>query len=96
MVIYQDLITYGEGVYMHNEGEIIGGHAVLIVGWGVDEEGEGYWEVQNSWGEEWGENKGYFRIKMGDSEIATDLFGGAYGCKAERAEVKRGARFLKE
>ena len=64
MVVYEDLITYQSGIYSHKEGTIIGGHAVLIVGWGVSEYGTEYWEVQNSWGPEWGENGGFFRIKM--------------------------------
>ena len=71
MVIYEDLLTYTNGVYHHTEGSIIGGHAVLLVGWGVSEEGTEYWEVQNSWGEDWGEHNGFFRIRLGDSEIAT-------------------------
>ncbi len=64
MVIYEDLLTYKGGVYSHEDGMIIGGHAVVLVGWG----GSGadrYWEVQNSWGPDWGENKGFFRIKAG-------------------------------
>ena len=45
MVVYEDLIEYQSGVYTHEEGSIIGGHAVLIVGWGKDKKGEEYWEV---------------------------------------------------
>jgi len=44
-------------------------HAVLIVGWGIDDSILGntpYWIVKNSWGGDWGEN-GYFRIYRGDN-----------------------------
>jgi hypothetical protein len=41
----------------------IGGHAVVIIGWGTDEEtGIFYWLVRNSWGPYWGDN-GFFKIQ---------------------------------
>ena len=40
-------------------------HAVVLVGYGHDdEEGLDFWRIRNSWGENWGE-KGYFRVSRG-------------------------------
>lgn len=47
-------------------------HAVLLVGYGVDNQTEEkYWIVKNSWGENWGEN-GYFRIRRGTDECGIE------------------------
>jgi len=64
--VYADFENYAGGVYSHTTGAEMGGHAVKFVGWGVDS-GVKYWKVANSWNPYWGE-KGYFRIKRGDSE----------------------------
>jgi len=37
-------------------------HAAVAVGYGADENGQGYFLLKNSWGVRWGE-KGYLRIK---------------------------------
>jgi len=39
-------------------------HAVLIVGFDTDKDGNKYWIVKNSWSSKWG-NEGYFWIQRG-------------------------------
>ena len=65
--VYEDFMTYKSGIYQHVTGERKGGHAVKLVGWGV-EDGVEYWKIANSWNEDWGED-GYFRIKFGECGI---------------------------
>ena len=36
------------GVYRYREGNMVGGHAVKIVGWGEDVVGGAYWTIANS------------------------------------------------
>jgi len=43
------------GVYQHVAGSELGGHAVKMLGWGV-ENGTPYWLVVNSWNTDWGDN----------------------------------------
>ncbi|XGW24206.1 hypothetical protein V3C99_005973 [Haemonchus contortus] len=64
-IVYEDFSYYTSGIYVHKYGRQTGGHAVKVVGWGVDKwDGTKYWIVANSWGSDWGEN-GYFRILRG-------------------------------
>jgi C1A family cysteine protease len=65
--VYGDFMSYSSGVYEHVSGGLMGGHFVLIVGWN-DEENS--WICKNSWGSGWGE-KGYFRIKRGETQIGS-------------------------
>jgi len=65
--VYSDFENYAGGIYHATSSKSVGGHAVRIVGWGA-EDGVNYWKVANSWNPYWGE-KGYFRIKFGDSGI---------------------------
>lgn len=62
--VYSDFENYASGIYEHKTGQSVGGHAVRMVGWGV-EGGVKYWKIANSWNPYWGE-KGYFRMKRGD------------------------------
>jgi cathepsin B len=68
--VYEDFEQYKGGVYVHTAGGVLGGHAVKILGWGVDN-GTPYWLVANSWNVEWGEN-GFFRIVRGTNECGLE------------------------
>jgi cathepsin B len=71
--VYADFPLYKSGVYHHVSGSYLGGHAIKILGWGV-EDGTAYWLVANSWNEDWG-NKGYFRILRGSNECGIEADG---------------------
>jgi cathepsin B len=45
--VYEDFFYYSSGVYEHVTGSSEGGHAMKLVGWGVDTDGELYWIIQN-------------------------------------------------
>eukprot|EP00826_Nyctotherus_ovalis_P004683 TRINITY_DN11030_c0_g1_i12.p1 TRINITY_DN11030_c0_g1~~TRINITY_DN11030_c0_g1_i12.p1 ORF type:complete len:305 (-),score=80.06 TRINITY_DN11030_c0_g1_i12:180-1094(-) len=65
--VYSDFPYYQSGVYHRTSSKKLSVHSVTIVGWGVTG-GTEYWVCKNSWGDNWGMD-GYFKIKMGDSEI---------------------------
>ena len=76
--VYQDFIAYKSGVYHHVSGSLLGGHAVELVGWGVDSSSNmPYWLIKNSWDTTWGDN-GYFKILRGKNEcgIESDAYSG--------------------
>ncbi|XP_067642277.1 cathepsin B [Eurosta solidaginis] len=68
--VYEDLILYKEGVYQHVVGKPLGGHAIRILGWGV-EKGTPYWLIANSWNTDWG-NNGYFKILRGEDHCGIE------------------------
>mmetsp|Transcript_25306 Transcript_25306/g.27637 ORF Transcript_25306/g.27637 Transcript_25306/m.27637 type:complete len:353 (-) Transcript_25306:168-1226(-) len=70
MTVYEDFEAYAGGVYQHVSGKNLGGHAIKMIGWGVDN-GTPYWICQNSWNESWGE-KGTFRILRGSNECGIE------------------------
>lgn len=68
--VYEDFLSYKSGIYQYVAGSYLGGHAIKIIGWGV-ENGVKYWICVNSWNEEWGEN-GIFRIIRGENECGIE------------------------
>ncbi len=73
-MVYEDFMHYKSGVYSYTHGKKLGGHAVKIIGWGV-ENGNEYWIAQNSWGAGWGED-GFFRIKFGECLFDSNGYAG--------------------
>jgi len=69
--VYSDFPTYKSGVYKHTTGQLLGGHAVEMIGWGTDPTGGDYWIIKNSWNEQWGD-KGYFKIARGTDECGIE------------------------
>jgi len=65
-IVFQDFFYYKGGVYRHVSGPAEGGHAVRLIGWGV-EKGVSYWLIANSWSDDWGES-GFFKIRRGTDE----------------------------
>lgn len=74
--VYSDFPSYKSGVYQHVSGGQLGGHAIKILGWGVENDNK-YWLVANSWNEDWGD-KGFFKILRGKNEcgIESSIVGG--------------------
>jgi len=68
--VYSDFPNYKSGVYQHTAGSALGGHAIKIVGWGV-ESGNKYWLVANSWNTKWGDG-GFFKILRGSNECGIE------------------------
>lgn len=70
LTVYEDFEAYSSGVYQHVTGKSLGGHAIKMVGWGVDN-GTPYWTCINSWNDSWGE-QGAFRILRGSNECGIE------------------------
>jgi len=68
--VYEDFLNYKKGIYQHVAGGYLGGHAIKIIGWGV-EKGSKYWIIVNSWNEGWGE-KGTVRFLRGENHLGIE------------------------
>jgi len=69
--VYEDFAHYKSGVYKHLTGDVMGGHAVKLIGWGTSEDGEDYWLIANQWNRSWGDD-GYFMIRRGTNECGIE------------------------
>lgn len=58
--VFEDLLVYSSGIYIHKYGQKIEEHAVRVIGFG-NENGMDYWLMANSWGTDFGEN-GVFKV----------------------------------
>ncbi|XP_063903659.1 cathepsin B-like cysteine proteinase 4 isoform X2 [Zophobas morio] len=71
MAVYEDFNYYRDGVYVYTIGKKQARHAVRIIGWGK-ERGIPYWLVANSWGCQWANLKGFFKIRRGTDECGIE------------------------
>ncbi|CAO1420120.1 unnamed protein product [Diamesa tonsa] len=68
--VYEDLLQYQSGVYQHVTGKALGGHAIRILGWGVENDTP-YWLIANSWNSDWGDH-GFFKILRGEDHLGIE------------------------
>lgn len=56
--VYKHLFNITSGIYQPQAGQGAseGGHAIECVGWGHDEDGQGFWIMKNSWGCSFGDD----------------------------------------
>ncbi|GMY24901.1 putative cysteine protease RDL6, partial [Fagus crenata] len=75
--VFEEFIELQEGIYKGaknplNQAHVpIGVHAILVVGYGTNDNGEEYWIIKNSWGSNWGVN-GYGKIARSASVLVKE------------------------
>jgi C1A family cysteine protease len=69
MAVFSDFMAYRSGVYRHVAGDLVGYHAISVVGYS---DLQGCWIAKNSWNTGWGE-QGFFRIRYGECGIDTQF-----------------------
>jgi len=70
--LYEDFLSYQGGIYQYVKGALLGGHALKLIGWGVENDKE-YWIMSNSWNTDWGE-KGFVRMLQYESDIERNIY----------------------
>jgi hypothetical protein len=74
LVVYADFLTYdGSGVYTRQSDDVVGAHAITLIGWGTTSEGLAYWIAENQWGTSWGA-AGYLKIRRGTNEASIEQY----------------------
>ena len=75
MTVFTDFLTYKDGIYHRTEDafKFNGQHIVKIIGWDKQNDGQEFWLVENSWGEDWGEN-GVVRVLASDKSTQLDFY----------------------
>lgn len=70
-----DFLTYKDGIYSKTQESFRfqGNHLVKIVGWESLPDESQAWIVENSWGEDWGDN-GYAKISSGQGDTTLDFY----------------------
>lgn len=71
MAVFEDFYNYTGGIYQHVTGELLGYHAIVVVGYS---DAEDCWICKNSWGTGFGE-AGFFRIAYNDDSGMDTEFG---------------------
>jgi cathepsin B len=63
--VYDNFKGEKDGIYMEASGAKRGGHAVVLVGFGVSSSVK-YWTMQNSWGSSWADD-GFYKVVRGNN-----------------------------
>jgi cathepsin B len=71
--VFSDFLTYSSGVYTQQSDDVVGAHAVTLIGWGSTRAGVDYWIAENQWGTAWGED-GYLLIRRGTNEVGIEQY----------------------
>jgi hypothetical protein len=79
ILIYEDFfdpVSWTEsGIYRYNgKSALVGKHASVAVGWGIDPENREYWLLLNSFGDRW-QQEGYYKVMRGDTPVSMMKFG---------------------
>jgi len=71
--VFSDFMNYRNGTYFRTSiaSGPLGGHAVKLLGWGIDRVGTSYWLAANSWSPQWG-MAGFFHIRRGVDECGIE------------------------